>query len=123
MARHLENFLVEASTHELADQSEQSLISDQDEVISTNLISDQDVPTILTETHWKIILFCDVPRSLKELMNHVELSHRPYFKRNYLRLLLDGGILSMTHPQKPTSRNQAYVLTQAGIQLKATRLQ
>ena len=122
---HLKNLLTgEADTPTPSDPLDETLISDQDRSTIANLITDQDRPLAeLTETHWKILQFCDVPRSLKELMDHLELAHRPYFKRNYLSSLLSGGLLSMTHPDRPTSRNQAYVLTQAGIRLKATRLQ
>jgi hypothetical protein len=39
-----------------------------------------------------------------------------------LEPLLDGGILRMTVPDKPTSSKQRYVLTDAGLKLKSLRL-
>jgi ATP-dependent DNA helicase RecG len=36
--------------------------------------------------------------------------------------LLDGGIIRMTVPDKPTSSKQRYVLTDAGLKLKSLHL-
>ncbi|QCQ88308.1 AAA family ATPase [Pseudomonas aeruginosa] len=73
----------------------------------------------LTDTQWQIVSHADVPRSLTELMGHTGYSQRPYFKAQHVEPLLTGGILRMTVPEKPRSSKQRYVLTEAGINLKA----
>lgn len=73
----------------------------------------------LTDTQWQIVRYADVPRSLLELMTHSGYSQRPYFKARHIEPLLAGGILRMTVPDKPRSSKQRYVLTEAGIELRA----
>ncbi len=52
--------------------------------------------------------------SASELMNAVDLSHRPTFRQNYLHPALAAGLIEMTIPDKPNSRNQKYRLTAKG---------
>jgi ATP-dependent DNA helicase RecG len=73
----------------------------------------------LTDTQRKIVSHADVPRTLAELMAHAGYSQRPYFKAQHIEPLLAGGILRMTVPDKPRSSKQRYVLTEAGIKLRA----
>lgn len=49
-----------------------------------------------------------------ELMAAVGLSHRPTFRQNYLHPALAAGLIEMTIPDKPNSRNQKYRLTAKG---------
>jgi ATP-dependent DNA helicase RecG len=72
----------------------------------------------LSAVQWQIVGFTDTPRSATELLNHVGLKQRAFFKRQHLEPLLAGGILQMTVPDKPTSPSQRYVLTEAGVKLK-----
>ncbi len=46
--------------------------------------------------------------SAAQLMERLGLSHRPTFRKNYLRPALDMGLIEMTVPDKPNSRNQKY---------------
>lgn len=48
--------------------------------------------------------------STVELMARLKLSHRPTFRKNYLIPALEQGIIEMTIPDKPNSRNQKYKL-------------
>lgn len=48
--------------------------------------------------------------STVELMARLKLSHRPTFRKNYLIPALEQGIVEMTIPNKPNSRNQKYKL-------------
>lgn len=57
----------------------------------------------------KIINFCIKERSLQEIMNFIELNDKKYFKKRYLKPLIQQGKLSMTIPDKPTSKYQKYV--------------
>lgn len=73
----------------------------------------------MSAVQWKIIGYTDAPRSLAELMAHTGYSQRAHFKTQHLEPLLAGGIVRMTVPEKPRSSKQRYVLTEAGIRLRA----
>ena len=45
------------------------------------------------------------------------LADRTKFRRKYIRSLLEAGILELTIPGKPNSRNQKYQLTDKGFNL------
>ena len=44
----------------------------------------------------------------QEMMKRLGLSHRPTFRENYLHPALEQGLIEMTVPEKPNSRNQKY---------------
>ena len=56
-----------------------------------------------------VLAFCNEPRSIKEIMEHIGLKHRPTFIENYLNPLLKQNKLKRTIPEKPKSRNQKYI--------------
>ena len=47
------------------------------------------------------------------------MASRGYFKKRHLDSLLQGGVLRMIYPEQSSHPHQAYVLTEAGIVLKA----
>ena len=49
-----------------------------------------------------------------ELQAALRITHRPHFIASYLRPALEAGLVEMTLPDKPTSRNQRYRRTAAG---------
>jgi len=53
------------------------------------------------------------PQTAAELMAELGLSHRPTFRKNYLRPVLDAGLAEMTRPDSPTAKNQKYRLAAA----------
>ena len=53
----------------------------------------------------------DIPYTANALMERLGLHSREGFRRNYLRPALDMGLIRMTIPDKPNSRNQRYVKT------------
>lgn len=53
----------------------------------------------------------DVPYTTRELMDLLKISSRASFKKNYLDPCLELGIVQMTIPDKPSSRNQRYLRT------------
>ena len=55
-----------------------------------------------------ILEFCEIPRSMTEILGHLGLKHRYNVKHRYLDPLIDGGFLDMTIPEKPNSRSQKY---------------
>lgn len=50
----------------------------------------------------------DEELSTAQIMERLDLSHRPTFRKNYLNPALAQGIIEMTIPEKPNSRNQRY---------------
>ena len=48
------------------------------------------------------------PMSLTELMEKVGLKSRDTFRKNYINPALEAGLIGMTEPDKPNSRNQRY---------------
>lgn len=48
------------------------------------------------------------PLSALEMMERLGLTHRPTFRKNYLKPALNAGMIAMTIPEKPNSRNQKY---------------
>ncbi len=48
------------------------------------------------------------PQSATELMQKLKLKSKLSFRKNYLQPALIAGLISMTEPNKPTSKNQKY---------------
>ena len=59
----------------------------------------------------KIIKFCKTPKSSSDIMEHLELKHREYFRSKILQPLLAEGILAKTMPDTPKNPNQKYYFT------------
>lgn len=55
-----------------------------------------------------LIPFCSIPRSREEIAQYLGLKSWHYVKNFYLDPLLASGVLRMTIPEKPRSRNQKY---------------
>ena len=51
------------------------------------------------------------PQSAIELMQKLNLKSRVGFRKNYLQPVLEAGLIGMTEPDKPTSKNQKYFKT------------
>ena len=80
-----------------------------------------EAPAELSATHRAIMDRCDVPRRLTEIMAALDVANRGHFKKHYLDPSIRGGIVAMTHPDRPNHPDQAYVPTDAGAALKARR--
>ena len=124
LAEHLEEHF--ALTDQASDRPRSGavdLVTDQVDTAMGRLVSDQPQRIqSLTENQWKIVMFCDVPRSVADMMGELGLTHRTFFRRNHLEPLVRGGVLRMTHPEQPNHPDQAYVLTEDGAKLKARRV-
>jgi len=55
-----------------------------------------------------IIQFCAIPRTAKEIMDHIGYYNNSKNMTTYVRSLLEMGYLEMTEPEKPNSKNQKY---------------
>ena len=103
-----------------ADRASGSLFTTQADRPSGSLFTTQAEPlTKLSANQRKIIEICDVPHSLAAIMHALGVAGRGYFKQRHLDPLLRGGVLRMTHPDQSKHPKQAYVLTEAGVRLKA----
>ncbi len=69
-------------------------------------VSNQDTDQDVTK---KILDFCEVERSKREICEYLGFSNLTYFTRTYLNPLLESKQLIMTIPDKPSSKNQKYV--------------
>ena len=74
---------------------------------------------VLSATQRRIVAYCDVPRLLLEIMVELGATSRSYFKRKHLDPLIGAGLVTMTNPTRPRARGQRYVLTEAGLALRA----
>lgn len=50
----------------------------------------------------------NIPMTLCEIMKKLGLKSKDSFRDNYLNPALDNGLIKMTQPDKPTSKNQMY---------------
>lgn len=55
-----------------------------------------------------LIDYCKLPRKRAELQDYCGLSGRSNFREKYLKPLLKSGLIKMTIPDKPNSKNQKY---------------
>ena len=60
-------------------------------------------------------LTCEMDRA--QLQAALQLAHRSHFMTAYIRPALEAGLVEMTIPDKPNSRNQRYRLTSEGRKL------
>jgi ATP-dependent DNA helicase RecG len=56
-----------------------------------------------------LLTFCNIPRTRKEIAEHLGISTIFYAMQYYVQPLLTSGDLIMTIPEKPKSRNQKFV--------------
>ena len=55
-----------------------------------------------------------------ELQERLNLLDREYFRKKYLKPAIEEGLVALTIPDKPTSANQKYYLTEKGKKLIIT---
>ena len=63
---------------------------------------------LLTGVQKDIIQFCSIPRTAKEIMDHIGYYNNSKNMTAYVKPLLEMGYLEMTEPEKPNSKNQKY---------------
>ena len=71
----------------------------------TGQVADQVVGQV---TLRELLDYCKLPRTRSELQDYCGLSGRSNFRENHLKPLLKSGLLKMTIPDKPNSKNQKY---------------
>ena len=63
---------------------------------------------VLDGVQKNIIQFCSVPRSAREILEHIGYSYHPTHITKFIKPLLQLGFLEMTEPDKPNSKKQKY---------------
>ena len=79
--------------------------------------------TELSATQRQVLAYCDMPRLLAEIMDKLAVANRGHFKKSHLDPLIHDGLITMTNPDKPRVPGQRYILTEAGLELRALHLQ
>ena len=74
------------------------------DIPATDQVGDQDTDQVAKLLK---VLGNDTLTAL-ELMERLQLKHRPTFRKNYLNPALEKGLIEMTIPDKPNSKNQKY---------------
>ena len=62
----------------------------------------------LDGTQKNIIQFCSIPRSAREILEHIGYSYHPTHIAKFIKPLLKLGFIEMTELDKPNSKNQKY---------------
>lgn len=79
-------------------------------VSSTDQVTDQVSDQVDDQVAALIRVLQDKEMSVTELMEALQLKHRPTFRKNYLQPALAQGIIERTIPDKPSSSKQRYRL-------------
>lgn len=57
----------------------------------------------------EILRICKEPKSVKEIIEELNYKSASAFRRDYIKPLIENGLLRMTIPDKPSSRKQKYI--------------
>ena len=106
-------FLVRLPVHERARPEPSGQDTQQDTGQVTGQVTGQDTGQV-TDHVEQLVAALTGEMSRAELQAALSLTHRDYFTATYLRPALEAGLIEMTLPDKPTSRNQRYRRTADG---------
>ena len=67
--------------------------------------------TYMINIHDKILKFCRTPKTIKEIMEYLNMKSRSNFTIRYLKPMIESGNIKMTIPDKSRSKNQKYIST------------
>ena len=82
---------------------------DNDRVDRDNHVEHQHMPyKTLDSVQKNIIQFCSIPRSAREILDHIGYAYNSTNIANQIKPLLYSGFIEMTEPDKPNSKNQKY---------------
>jgi len=100
---------IEAST--VLGESTPFIVFMLESILETITATPQDTPQVTPQDErlQKVLLFCDVPRSRREIQEYIGMKDRKHFKEVILDVLLADGLLEMTLPDKPQSPKQRYL--------------
>lgn len=78
----------------------------------------QDTPQVTPQVIRLYKVIGDSELTKQQLMKTLGLEDGKYFRLSYLQPALDAGLIEMTIPDKPTSKNQKYRITKKGKEMK-----
>ena len=79
--------------------------------VISDQVSDQVINAGVVE---KILEFCKVARTKKEIAEYIGYKNLTYMTRTFLKPLLESNMLAYTIPEKPHSRLQKYITIKSG---------
>ncbi len=82
-----------------------------DTLLNTSVVGQVEESSRFTEyssTEKLLNVLGEEELSAVEIMERLGISHRPTFRKNYLNPAIEQGLVEMTIPDKPKSRNQRY---------------
>ena len=88
------------------------LKTEEKEISSTVIL-----PRLESPKAKEILLFCEEPRSRKEIMDMLEVTNQTLNFERFIKPLLESLLLSMTLPENPKSSKQRYFITPEGLSL------
>nr|WP_220459114.1 ATP-binding protein [Gelidibacter maritimus] len=80
----------------------------------TEQVTEQGAEQVTEQVLTLIRVMDNEKYSRLELMQLVGIKHRPTFLYNYLQPSIEAGFVALSIPDKPTSGNQKYYLTEKG---------
>jgi len=83
----------------------------------TDQVTDQDTPQVTPQV-LALVKILNGELSRNELQNILHLSDREHFRKEYLEKSIEFGLIEPTIPDKLTSKNQKYRLTEKGKKLQ-----
>ena len=81
----------------------------------SNSVTPQVTPQVTSEVN-KLVLVCYKELSKKGLKEKLGLKDDKHFRKSYILPSIKSGLIEMTIPDKPNSKNQKYRLTKKGIE-------
>ena len=91
-----------------------------EEGVATDHVTDHDTGHV-TDHIRQVVATLTHEMDRAQLQAALQLAHRSHFMATYIRPALDSGLIEMTIPDKPHSRNQRYRLTPEGRKFLAAR--
>jgi ATP-dependent DNA helicase RecG len=70
----------------------------------------------------KLLEVCMEEKTREELQAVISLKNRDYFRKEYLNPAIKAGLIELTIPDKPNSKNQKYRITEKGKIFLKTRI-
>lgn len=73
------------------------------------MIQDTAQDTAQDKRFFELVEFCKDARTRDEMQHFIGITSRSYFRKAYIKPLLESGRLKMLIPDKPNSKNQKYI--------------
>ena len=90
--------------------------TEQDKPLQTKenvSLTEQDTEQVTKQAR-RLVLTLAGEMHRRQLQDLLSIAHRPHFLEAYVKPALEAGLIEMTLPDKPMSRNQRYRRTAAG---------